>query len=56
MMLVIMLQMVNQFKYKTKIVDKTPERPPLPGSEGDVNRPHTRSTMSLFHSNILFNV
>ena len=29
----------KSFKYKTKIVGKSPERPPQPGNPGDVNRP-----------------
>ena len=27
------------FKYKTRIVGKTPQRPERPGNEGDVDRP-----------------
>ena len=29
----------KSFKYKTKIVEKRPERPPQPGNLGHANRP-----------------
>ena len=29
----------KSFKYKTKIVEKTQERPPQPGNPGDANQP-----------------
>ena len=35
------------FRYKTKIVGKTLERPPRPGNQGDANRPPTAAVITL---------